>query len=103
MTDVETLVDNGIGISCVNMSCGYYYPHSDNECTDIDELQNCINFCWDIAITLTERYPHVPEKKVYSYNGYYGDYKWNNKTGKYETANSYPEYNGGKLVTRAGR
>jgi putative aminopeptidase FrvX len=103
MTDVETLVDNGIGISCVNMSCGYYYPHSDNECTDIDELSNCINFCWDIAITLTERYPHVPEKKK-SYYNYYDDYVWNNLTKSWDYKDyRKEEYNGGKLVTRAGR
>lgn len=104
MTDVETLVDNGIGISCVNMSCGYHFPHTDNECTDIRELYNCINFCFDIAATLTERYPFKPENKVYK--NYYDDYVWNDNTKTYDygrNKNYANEYNGGKLVTRAGR
>ena len=33
MTDVLTLKENGLGVSCVNVSCGYYNPHMDEEIT----------------------------------------------------------------------
>ena len=31
MTDVEQLKENGLNISCINLSCGYYEPHTDND------------------------------------------------------------------------
>lgn len=99
MTDIETLVNNDVGISCVNISCGYYFPHTNDECTDIKELQNCIQFCEAVGKGLIKKYPHVPEKK--SYKNYYDDYVWNNVTKTYDYRKE--EYNGGKLVTRAGR
>ena len=33
MTDVLTLKENGLGVSCINVSCGYYNAHSDEEIT----------------------------------------------------------------------
>jgi hypothetical protein len=83
MTDVETLADNGLGLSCINFSCGYYNPHTDNEYTEIDELWNCLGFAFDIISNCTKVYPHTRKKEVYYggswYNKYgYGSYgrKW---------------------------
>lgn len=67
MTDVDELIDNNVGISCINISCGYYFPHTDNECTVIKELENTIEFCKTTAETLLTRYPHKAEKKTYGY------------------------------------
>ena len=33
LTDVMVLKGNGMGVSCVNLSCGYYNAHSDHEIT----------------------------------------------------------------------
>ena len=38
MTDVLTLKENGLAVSAVNMSCGYYDPHSDHEFTVKEDL-----------------------------------------------------------------
>ena len=81
MTDVETLSDNGVGISCINISCGYYNPHTDEEYTNIVELENCLWFVMDIIESCTDVYPHERTKRFYgwnddiiSYNRSYGCY-----------------------------
>lgn len=71
MTDVETLVNNGVGISCVNLSCGYYDPHTDHEFTDKAELYNALAFVREIVTTLTSVYPHTPPvRPLYTYQSY---------------------------------
>lgn len=57
-TDVRTLRDRGLEISCANISCGYYYPHTPHEMTNIEDLKKCL--------TLVE---HIIEKcrEVYTY------------------------------------
>ena len=57
-TDVGTLKDNGLKVSCVNMSCGYYEPHTDEEWTNLAELQNCLEFVEHIIEKCTRVYPH---------------------------------------------
>lgn len=57
-TDVGTLKDNGLKVSCVNMSCGYYAPHTDEEYTVLSELENCLHFVEHIIETCTKVYPH---------------------------------------------
>ena len=37
-TDVAALKRNGLEVSCVNLSCGYYEPHTDNEYTILADL-----------------------------------------------------------------
>ena len=49
---------NGVGVSCINISCGYYNPHTDQECTVWSELKNALDFARHICATLTDRYPH---------------------------------------------
>lgn len=61
MTDVETLCENGVGISCVNMSCGYYNPHSDVEFTKWSELLNTADFVEQICIGMTDVYTYTYE------------------------------------------
>ena len=80
LTDVETLSDNGLGVSAINMSCGYYNPHTDEEVTDFGELLNCLAFVWDIIDNCTKVYTFKRSKRSYgSYYGsgsYYNGYKW---------------------------
>ena len=46
MTDVEQLKENGLNVSCINVSCGYYEPHTDNEFTDKNDLMNDCQLVW---------------------------------------------------------
>lgn len=67
MTDVETLSDSGVGISCVNLSCGYYEPHTDHEYTNINELYNALAFVQAIVGSLDKVYPFErPVRPVWS-------------------------------------
>lgn len=57
MTDVLTLADMGLNVSCANMSCGYYEPHTNHEYTVIPDLMNCLELVLHIIHTCTEVYP----------------------------------------------
>ena len=57
ITDVGELVERGVGISCLNLSCGYYNAHSDKEITRLSELENCLCFVGHIIETCTDVYP----------------------------------------------
>ena len=43
-TDVAALKRNGLEVSCINLSCGYYEPHTDNEYTVVADLCKCYRF-----------------------------------------------------------
>lgn len=75
MTDVLELSERGVGVSCVNMSCGYYDPHTDGEFTIWEDLVNTLAFVCEIIETLKSRYPLVVEYSCYGhYGGYGGNY-----------------------------
>lgn len=64
-TDVVKLKDRGLKISAVNLSAGYYNPHSKAEYINVAELLNCLQFC--IAISMFKNvFEHVPVKKSYT-------------------------------------
>lgn len=56
MTDVAELSKNGIGISCINLSCGYYAPHTDNEYTSKSDVQKCYDFVCHIIEDCVKTY-----------------------------------------------
>lgn len=60
MSDVEALKQQGLKVSAINMSCGYYNPHSDEEITDKRDLVKCWVLVKHIFEDLTEVYPHEP-------------------------------------------
>ena len=74
MTDVEELEDRGVGLSCINMSCGYYNPHTDTEYTKWSELQNTRDFVFAIIEGCTDVYPFKRERRFYNSYGGYGCY-----------------------------
>jgi hypothetical protein len=80
MTDVEELCENGVGVSCINISCGYYNPHTDEECTSWSELCNAFDFALHICTKLTDVYPHTYVSSLRQYGGYWGGTK-NHKIG----------------------
>lgn len=73
MTDVEALKEQGLAISAINMSCGYYNPHTDEEITVKRDLEKCWKFVQHIIEDCTETYPHeVGENGCY---GYYDEWE----------------------------
>ncbi len=62
MTDIEILRYNGLALSCVNVSCGYYEPHTDHEFTVKDDLLNCLRFVQHIVENCTSIYPHEADR-----------------------------------------
>ena len=79
VTDVMTLWKNKVGISCVNLSAGYYKPHSNNEYISIKALWWSVKFTEAIINTLKpKRYPSLPPPPVAVTTNYnYGGYKQN--------------------------
>lgn len=61
VTDVMKLWDNRIGISCINLSCGYYRPHSEYEYISIHDLWHSVMFTEEIIKTLQpKKYTSLP-------------------------------------------
>jgi hypothetical protein len=64
ITDVVTLKQRGLKISCCNISCGYYNPHTSQEVTKISDLEKCWTFVQHI-LSLDKTYAHEYAPKVY--------------------------------------
>jgi hypothetical protein len=82
MTDVMTLKENGLKVSCANISCGYYNPHTDYEFVNINDVENCLNLVLALFMLINDEYPHTrQEKAIISYKypyakKYYNSYGW---------------------------
>jgi hypothetical protein len=69
-TDVDQLTAGGIGVSCLNISCGYVNPHTSSEYVSIAGVNAAYNFIMDV---ITE-FPHrrfsykAPARPTYSWN-----------------------------------
>lgn len=61
MTDVEVLRENGVKASCINMSCGYYEPHTDGEFTSKQDLEKCYTFVCHLIEDCTAVYPFADD------------------------------------------
>ena len=68
-TDVLTLKEKGLSVSCLNMSCGYYEPHTDNEFTVKKDLINALRFAEHIIESCQGIYSHQPVER-YGYGCY---------------------------------
>jgi len=80
VTDVMKLWNNKVGVSCINLSCGYYNPHSNTEHISIKTLWHSIEFTEEIINTMQpKRYTSLPPKPTivkvsyapFSYNSGY--------------------------------
>lgn len=77
ITDSISLYGKKIGISCVNVSCGYYSHHSDSEVIDVNELWHSTLFVEKLIQTLGDkRYESLPPKPKTGFK--YGWYGYNN-------------------------
>ena len=74
LTDALTLCENGLGLACINLSCGYHHPHTEQEITVLSELENCERLVFAIAMRCQDIYYHEPPK-VYDYATVYGGEK----------------------------
>ena len=59
-------------ISCVNLSVGYYMPHTEKEYTLISDVIRCYCFALDILYNITKQYG-VPDKDCFSKHWTFGD------------------------------
>lgn len=73
VTDVMKLWDRRVGISCINLSCGYYEPHSENEHISITDLWHSVKFTKEIIHTMQlKRYVSLPPKPTITKVSYGG-------------------------------
>ena len=76
-TDVSKIVERGVGISAVNLSTGYYNPHTDKEYTISKELINTRNLVLKILeVCSYSRFPHKVTSTVYNHNSYYNEFDY---------------------------
>lgn len=71
-TDVVELKQRGLEVSCCNLSCGYYNPHTNHEVTCLTDLYNCLKLAFYI-LSLEDTYPHKytkVDKVTYTSRGY---------------------------------
>lgn len=65
VTDVMKLWNNKVGVSCINLSCGYYNPHTESEYISIKDLWHSVKFTEEIINTMKpKRYVSLPPKPV---------------------------------------
>lgn len=77
-TDIGVLASKLL-ISGVNVSCGYYNEHTFKECCNINELNNCLNFIYEIITSLDDQAITYTIKAQKSYvNNYYSSYDYDN-------------------------
>lgn len=91
LTDVATLKDNGLEVSCLNISCGYYEPHTDHEFTIKSELLGCRDFVFHIIETCNRPYPHIDEE-FGAYGSCYGGYPFDEYDELYDIIDYHLSY-----------
>lgn len=67
MTDVYTLKTRGLPVSCINLSCGYYNPHTGTENTILGDLMKCYRFVCHIIRTHRKVSEHKFERHKFEY------------------------------------
>ena len=78
LSDVAALKRKGLGVSCINLSCGYYEPHTEHEHTNIADLNKCLTFVRHIIEDCKEVYVHKYKapKRRFSKRLCSGGYDW---------------------------
>jgi putative aminopeptidase FrvX len=96
MTDVMQLKENGLSISCANISCGYYNPHEKCEYVDLDDVFNCTELVMAVIERMgTTSYDHTPAPRTptkvprYSSKGGYGVDNWEDNKFEYQPGNPH--------------
>lgn len=67
-TDVGVLSTRGVGISCLNLGCGYFDAHSEEEKVCIPDVENVLNMMYFFCLYLADRkWKHKAEYLVKKY------------------------------------
>lgn len=75
MTDVMTLKENGLKVSCLNMSAGYHQPHTPETYIRPADLARALSFARGITAAAAGRqWPHTYTRKTYTQPAWYT--KW---------------------------
>ncbi len=70
MTDVMALSQQDVGVSCANISAGYYNPHQDHEYIEMRDLLNTTNMMLQICEELHDVYSFIqPPTRCDSFRG----------------------------------
>ena len=78
-TDVDKLVREGVGCSCVNLSSGYYNPHSKSSSIDIVDVARMYTLVFDIFDNLGHIYfEYKYEPPTYNFTNYSSKYTFKN-------------------------
>lgn len=71
ITDCMELWSNEVGVSCINISCGYYNHHTNSEYIDLHQFYNSLRFVLELIKKLGENlYESVPDFNYSSYGHY---------------------------------
>lgn len=82
ITDVGELANNGVGISCANIACGYLNAHTSREIISISKLASCLKLFESIFENMSDkRWVHTElNTETYgSYGSYWGGSSWSNR------------------------
>lgn len=108
MTDVWQLKENGLGVACANMACGYFSPHSRYETVGWLDVQRTYDLVQHICEALGDRrWAHTaptPEERWESFTRggsiSYGGWDSDEWYGGY--SDTYYKWEGGELVKKQG-
>ena len=72
ITDVSELASRGVGVSCVNISSGYYSPHTRSEIVKVDDALNSLNLLYSMIskfgdVRFKHEIPKPKQRKPYVY------------------------------------
>lgn len=98
MTDVMQLKQNGLKVSCANISCGYYRPHSADEYVVVSEVETCLGMFITLIDSMVDVYEHTYSAPSYSryswddrsFNHYGGGWSYKDKPSTYTPSTYKP-------------
>lgn len=72
-TDIDSFLDNDVNVSCINVSVGYYNPHSDSEYVVLEDMFRSAQMIEEMVNKLKlNKYEHIPVNNInQGYNSYY--------------------------------
>ncbi len=93
MTDVMALKENGLKVSCANISCGYYEPHMKNEYVDVRDVDQCLHMMIEIFTKYGSTKFHHTIERIGRYGGGWSKHsKWNNLHNRWDSEGDTYDY-----------
>lgn len=87
-----SLIAPTLGVAAVNLSAGYYNPHTLHEFINLQELNSTINCVVDIvADSVKDDFPKFQYLEYYDFDGYWNDYAFENEPVPCEYEQIYSE------------